>query len=162
MQYTYNLNCCSQFTKDEMQISVLGLYGQAPAGEVHDNPGGEIQSNPCTEERGRIAFIPAQEQHYSKQWIGKSTAHSTGGVPLPPHPVVQQDCSFHSCQKTTLELEFSFALKVLLLRSPSACKWSLDKNVLASRQEEKHKLSMYGPFGGFCFEGFFYSTIHEW
>lgn len=48
MQYTYNLNCCSQFTKDEMQISVLGLYGQAPAGEVRDNPGGEIQSNPCT------------------------------------------------------------------------------------------------------------------
>lgn len=31
-----------------MQISVLGLYGQAPAGEVRDNPGGEIQSNPCT------------------------------------------------------------------------------------------------------------------
>lgn len=25
----------------------------------------------------------------------------------------------------------------------------------ASKQEEKHKLSMYGSFGGFCFEGFF-------
>lgn len=66
MQHTYNLNCCSQF-KDEMQISVLGLYGQAPTGEVRDNPGGEIQSNPCTEGRGGIAFIPAEEQHYSEQ-----------------------------------------------------------------------------------------------
>lgn len=50
-----------------MQTSVLGLYGQAATGEVRDNPGGEIQSNPYTEGRGGIAFIRAQEQHYSEQ-----------------------------------------------------------------------------------------------
>lgn len=113
--------------KDEMQTSVLGLYGQAATGEVRDNSRGEIQSYPYTEGRGGIAFIPAQEQYYSEQWIGKSIAHSAAGAPLPPHPVVQQNCSFHSCQKTTLELEFSFALKALLLRSTSACKWSIDQ-----------------------------------
>lgn len=131
--YTYYFGECSksiisvvapkQFMKDEIQTSVLGLCGQVATGEVHDNPRGEIQSNPYAEGRGGIgAFITAQEQHFPEQWTGRSTPRSTEGAPLPLHPVVQQNCSLHSCQKTTLELGFSFALKPHLLRSISACK----------------------------------------
>lgn len=68
--YTYYFGECSksiisavapkQFMKDEVQTSVLGLCGLAATGEVHDNPRGEMQSNPYTESRGGVgAFITA-------------------------------------------------------------------------------------------------------